>query len=106
MATVSTAYNAQIMSHQSQSNNFKAALIADGFAGDLVIPGDPQYAASLTRNAKRNAALVAFVKSAEDVSKVIKYVNARLQLLEPRSTPSSVVANIAPLAPRPPKAGL
>jgi len=68
------------MSHQSQSNNFKAALISDGLAGDLVIPGDPQYDASLTRfakNARRNAALVAFVKSAEDVSKVIKFVNAQ-----------------------------
>jgi FAD/FMN-containing dehydrogenase len=68
------------MSHQSQSNNFKAALFSDGFTGDVVIPGDPQYAASLTRfakNAKRNAALVAFVKSAEDVSRVIKFVNSQ-----------------------------
>ena len=68
------------MSHQSQSNNFKAALISDGFVGDVIIPGDAQYDASLTRfvkNAKRNAALVAFVKSAEDVSKVIKFVNAQ-----------------------------
>jgi FAD/FMN-containing dehydrogenase len=67
------------MSKESQSSHFKAALITAGFTGDLVIPGDPEYASSLARfakNAERNAALVAFVNSAEDVSKVIKFVNS------------------------------
>jgi FAD/FMN-containing dehydrogenase len=66
------------MSQQSQSNNFKASLIADGFTGDLIIPSDPEYTASLVRfakNARRNAALVAFVKCAHDVSKILNFVN-------------------------------
>jgi FAD/FMN-containing dehydrogenase len=66
------------MSQTSQSTEFKAAPTAAGFTGDLIIPGDAEYDSSVTRfakNAKRNAALVAFVKSAEDVSKVIQFVN-------------------------------
>jgi FAD/FMN-containing dehydrogenase len=67
------------MSEQSQSNNLKTSLANDGFTGDLVIPGDSDYDGSLVRfakNATRNAALVAFVKCAEDVSKVIKLRNS------------------------------
>lgn len=63
----------------SRSNDFKTALLAAGFTGDLVVPGDADYAPSLIRfakNSQKNAALVAFAKSAEDVSKVIKFVNA------------------------------
>ncbi|KIM25711.1 hypothetical protein M408DRAFT_314992 [Serendipita vermifera MAFF 305830] len=62
----------------TRSNEFKAALLAAGFTGDLVLPGDADYASSLVRfakNSQKNAALVAFVKSAEDVSRIIKYVN-------------------------------
>ncbi|KIM25633.1 hypothetical protein M408DRAFT_205383 [Serendipita vermifera MAFF 305830] len=68
------------MIETSQATDFKAALLADGFTGDLVVATDPEYQASLLRfakNAQRNAAMVAFVKSAEDVSKVITLVNAR-----------------------------
>jgi len=63
----------------SQSNEFKAALSSAGFTGDLIIPGDSEYESAIARfakNAKRNAGLVAFVKSAEDVSKVIKFANS------------------------------
>lgn len=66
------------MSQISQSTEFKTALTAAGFTGDLIIPGDTEYASSIARfakNAQKNAALVAFVKSAEDVSKVIQFVN-------------------------------
>jgi FAD/FMN-containing dehydrogenase len=57
-----------------QPNDFRSALNAEGFAGDIVLPVD-LHDASLTRfakNAKRKAGLVAFPKSAEDVSKVLK----------------------------------
>ena len=67
------------MSKNFHSSDFKDHLLADGFTGDLVIPTDPEYAASLTRfakNAQKNAGLVAFVKSSQDVSKVIKLVNS------------------------------
>jgi FAD/FMN-containing dehydrogenase len=66
------------MSQQSQSTIIKASLITDCFSGDLVIPGDPEYEASLVRfakNARRNAALVAFAKCAHDVSKVLTFIN-------------------------------
>ncbi|KAI0676966.1 FAD-binding domain-containing protein [Trametes maxima] len=46
------------------------------FKGDLVTPGDPGYDQAITRwarNAARKAAVVAFVKDAEDVSKAIAY---------------------------------
>ncbi|CDO74549.1 hypothetical protein BN946_scf184632.g6 [Trametes cinnabarina] len=46
------------------------------FKGDVVIPGDPGYDESIARwakNAARRAAVVAFVKDAEDVSKAIAY---------------------------------
>ena len=62
----------------SRSNEFKTALLASGFTGDLIVPGDAEYGPSLVRfakNSQKNAGLVGFVKSAEDVSKVIKYVN-------------------------------
>ena len=63
----------------SQSTEFKAALSSAGFTGDIVIPGDPDYDAAIVRvgkNAQRKAGLVAFVKSADDVSKVIRLVNS------------------------------
>lgn len=62
------------------SDDLKASLLAGGFSGDLVIPSDADYEDSLTRwakNARRKAALVAFVKSPEDVSKVIKLATSR-----------------------------
>jgi len=68
------------MSQTAQPTGFKTTLINSGFTGDLVIPGDPDYATSLLRfakNAQKNAGLVAFVKSAEDVSRVIKFVKAQ-----------------------------
>jgi FAD/FMN-containing dehydrogenase len=67
------------MSQQSLSSNLRTSLINGGFTGDLVIPGDPDYAASLVRfakNATRKATLVAFAKCAHDVATVIKFVNA------------------------------
>jgi FAD/FMN-containing dehydrogenase len=60
--------------------DLKASLLASGFSGDLVIPSDPDYEDSLVRwarNARRKAALVAFVKSAEDVSKAIKLATSQ-----------------------------
>ena len=66
------------MSKVSSPQDFKAALQATGFTGELVVPGDPDYEPSLVRFSKcaqRNAGLVAFVKSADDVSKVLKFVN-------------------------------
>ena len=46
------------------------------FEGDLVTPGDAGYDAAIARwakNASRKAAVVAFVKDAEDVSRAIIY---------------------------------
>jgi FAD/FMN-containing dehydrogenase len=46
------------------------------FQGDIVTPDHPDYANSLTRwslNARRNALVVAFVKSPEDTALAIKY---------------------------------
>jgi hypothetical protein len=51
-----------------------------GYKGDLIVPGDEDYEVSLNRfanNARRRAGLVAFVKSAEDVSLVIKYATSQ-----------------------------
>ncbi|PVF97271.1 FAD-binding domain-containing protein [Serendipita vermifera] len=58
--------------------DWKTPLLEAGFTGDLVTPSDPDYQLSLKRfvkNAQRNAALVAFVKSAEDVSRVINFAS-------------------------------
>ncbi|PVF97273.1 FAD-binding domain-containing protein [Serendipita vermifera] len=63
----------------AQNMDLKTPLLDVGFTGDLIIPSDPDYQASLRRfakNAQRNAALVAFVKSSEDVSRVIKFASA------------------------------
>jgi len=68
------------MSLTAQPSGFKTTLINSGFTGDLVIPSDPDYAASLRRfakNAQKNAGLVAFVKSAEDVSRVVKFAKTQ-----------------------------
>lgn len=46
------------------------------FQGDVVTPESPDYEASLKRwaaNAQRRAAVVAFVKNAQDVASAIKY---------------------------------
>ncbi|KZP07487.1 FAD-binding domain-containing protein [Athelia psychrophila] len=46
------------------------------FTGDLVVPGDVDYEASIARwasNAQRNAKVVAFVKSPEDVALALAY---------------------------------
>lgn len=59
--------------------DFKTPLLAAGFTGDLVVPSDPDYPASLRRfakNTQRNAALVAFVRSSQDVSHVINFAAA------------------------------
>jgi FAD/FMN-containing dehydrogenase len=59
--------------------DFKTPLLAAGFSGDLVTPSDPDYKASLTRfakNAQKNAGLVAFVRSAQDVARVIIFASA------------------------------
>jgi FAD/FMN-containing dehydrogenase len=58
---------------------WKTSLLSSGFTGDLITPNDPQYEASLIRlakNAQKQAGLVAFVKSSEDVSNVIKHATA------------------------------
>ena len=47
------------------------------FKGDLVFPSDPDYKAAISRwapNAERRAAVIAFVKDAEDVSLAIRFV--------------------------------
>ncbi|PVG04874.1 FAD-binding domain-containing protein [Serendipita vermifera] len=59
---------------KTQNNDLKAALVAAGFTGDIVTPSDPDYQTSILRfakNVQRNAALVTFVKSEEDVARVI-----------------------------------
>ncbi|PVG03740.1 FAD-binding domain-containing protein [Serendipita vermifera] len=59
--------------------DFKTPLLAAGFSGDLVAPSDPDYKASLARfakNAQKNAGLVAFVKSPQDVAHVINFASA------------------------------
>jgi FAD/FMN-containing dehydrogenase len=59
--------------------DFKTPLLESGFTGDLVVPSDPGYQVALRRfakNAQRNAALVAFVKTAEDVSHIINFSSA------------------------------
>jgi FAD/FMN-containing dehydrogenase len=63
----------------TKSLEWKTSLLSVGFTGDLVTPNDPHYEASLIRlakNAQKQAGLVAFVKSSEDVSKVIKHATA------------------------------
>jgi FAD/FMN-containing dehydrogenase len=64
--------------------NFKTTLSAASFTGDLVTPSDPDYQASLVRyvkNGQRNAALVAFVKSAQDVAHIINFSSTHSILL-------------------------
>ncbi|KIM25712.1 hypothetical protein M408DRAFT_26037 [Serendipita vermifera MAFF 305830] len=71
-----------------RSNEFKTCLLAAGFTGDLVLSGDADYASYLVRfakNSQKNAALVAFVKSAEDVSRIIKIFKSN-GLLNPTFT--------------------
>ncbi|KZP18640.1 FAD-binding domain-containing protein [Athelia psychrophila] len=49
------------------------------FTGELVVPGDAAYAASIARwasNAQRNAKVVAFVNSPEDVALTLAYAKA------------------------------
>ncbi|KAG8751911.1 hypothetical protein FRC14_007520 [Serendipita sp. 396] len=63
----------------STSTSWKDALASAGFTGDLVTPGDADYESALVRfakNSQKKAGLVAFVKSPEDVSLVIKYAAA------------------------------
>lgn len=60
----------------AKSLEYKASLVAAGFTGELVTPSDPKYKASLTRFSKcaqKPAALVAYVQSTEDVSRVIQF---------------------------------
>lgn len=50
------------------------------FKGDLVTPSDPAYGAAIARwarNAERRAAIVAFVKDAEDVALTIRYAKSQ-----------------------------
>lgn len=49
------------------------------FKGDLVLPEDADYPSAIARwarNAERKAAIVAFVKDAEDVALAIRYAKA------------------------------
>jgi FAD/FMN-containing dehydrogenase len=58
--------------------DWKTPLLEAGFTGDLVTSSDPDYQASLKRfvkNAQKNAALIAFVRSAEDVARVINFAS-------------------------------
>ena len=51
-------------------------LLKPVFDGDLVLPGDPDYEVALRRwsvTAVRPAGLVAYPKTPEDVSRVIKF---------------------------------
>lgn len=55
-------------------SNFKAQ-----FTGDIVTPHDPDYDQAIRRwaaNSQRRAAVVAFVKTPEDVSLAIKYAKS------------------------------
>ncbi|PVF97284.1 FAD-binding domain-containing protein [Serendipita vermifera] len=63
----------------TQSIDLKMPLLDAGFTGDLVVPSDPDYQAAISRfakNAQRNAAIVAYVKTPEDVARVIKFASA------------------------------
>ncbi|KAG8802748.1 hypothetical protein FRC16_008771 [Serendipita sp. 398] len=63
----------------SASTSWKDPLTSAGFTGDLVTPPDADYDSALVRfakNAQKKAGLVAFVKSPQDVSLVIKYATA------------------------------
>lgn len=60
----------------AKSLGYKASLVASGFTGELITPSDPDYEASLARfskSAQKPAAVVAYVKTAEDVSRVIQF---------------------------------
>ncbi|CAG8764270.1 13344_t:CDS:2, partial [Acaulospora colombiana] len=64
--------------NMAQNMDLKTPLLDAGFTGDLITPSDPDYQTSLRRfakNAQRNAGLVAFVKSAEDVARAIKFAS-------------------------------
>ena len=68
------------MSQTVQPTNLKTSLSSSDFTGDIVIPGDAEYASALisfAKNAQKNGALVAFVKSAEDVSRMVKFVKSQ-----------------------------
>ncbi|KAG8813260.1 hypothetical protein FRC17_001619 [Serendipita sp. 399] len=57
---------------------WKESIASAGFTGDLVIPSDADYDSALNRfarNARRNAGLVAFAKSPQDVSLVINHAS-------------------------------
>jgi len=57
----------------------KVDLLKPVFGGDLVLPGDPDYETAVTRwsmTAVRPAGLVAYPKTPEDVSHVIKFATA------------------------------
>lgn len=63
----------------SKSLEVKSSLLTAGFAGDLITPTDSDYEASIKRcakNAQKRAGLVAYVKSSEDVSRIIKYATS------------------------------
>lgn len=77
-AHLSSPENLLPMSEIIRAGDLKSSLLADTFTGDVVIPGDADYNASLVRfakNAQKNAAVIAFVKSADDVSRVIELAN-------------------------------
>ncbi|PVG04873.1 FAD-binding domain-containing protein [Serendipita vermifera] len=60
--------------------DIKGVLIRAGFTGDLVTSTDPDYHDSLVRfakNSQRNAALIAFVKSVQEVVQVINLASTR-----------------------------
>ncbi|KAG8809385.1 hypothetical protein FRC17_003472 [Serendipita sp. 399] len=57
---------------------WKESIASAGFTGDLVVPSDADYDSALNRfarNARRNAGLVAFAKSPQDVSLVINHAS-------------------------------
>jgi FAD/FMN-containing dehydrogenase len=71
-----------------KNKDLKASLVNSGYTGDLYIPGDEGYEASLVRfakNAQKRAGLVAFVKSAEDASLVVKLATSNSVPLVVRS---------------------
>ena len=62
------------LSAMSDINQFKSSL-----EGDVVLPGDAEYQDAIkrwARNSQRNAAVIAFVKHAQDVAKAIAYAIA------------------------------
>ncbi|CAG8561534.1 2122_t:CDS:2 [Acaulospora colombiana] len=65
--------------NKTSNIDLKTLLLDAGFTGDLIVPSDLDYPAAILRfakNAQKRAAIVAYVKTVEDVARVIKFASA------------------------------